>query len=421
MKNITNWLFHLFYVKRLKEVQSLSFKMKLETDTLKSNAIVEIDNEVEQHWLSINGLLYKLGIKSIQNLRARLHRDDFGKQALSHNPVFSANQIAAIKIAYWVCLTLIVFLSGAESFLYKLTASLFVAGAGEVVHYIISILFAVGLMWGLGFGFDQHFKYREVMERHEKEELTDIQLHKYRDMRYIGYFLFAICFGAIVFSGFARIFYLEYIPARGMSPERVASVTKASKMASIFSLLFTLLISFVTVTLKMKLAKASIQYQVYKEWHAAHVSRNDYTQRLYEDAKKLTLEVGKIIQKYWQLVADLKRVFKMKNEYDEMYATLNQEYIQLKAKPGFVVTTDIYSKFSPIQCAHEELFEFGIRNSKEIKDKLEFAEEILKVPKEHLEEHLMANLDHKKEPKDPQTIKIPATNGKAKEHEFSLH
>ena len=58
-------------------------------------------------------------------------------------------------------------------------------------------------------------------------------------------------------------------------------------------------------------------------------------------------------------------------------------------------------------------------NAKEIKDKAAFATDILKVPEEHVADHLAAIPDHKEE--TTQTFILPATNGKAKEHEFLTH
>src|SRR4051812_17642041 len=102
VKKIYNWLFHNWYVKQLKEIQDLPYKMKIETDSLKSNCILETQNDIEPLWLSIKNETYKLGIKTVQNNRSRIHRDDFGKQTVHPNPVFSENQIAELKCKFWL-------------------------------------------------------------------------------------------------------------------------------------------------------------------------------------------------------------------------------------------------------------------------------------------------------------------------------
>ena len=420
MKKLANWLFSLWYAKQLKQIKDLPFKMKIETDSLKSNCILEIENHVELIWLSIKGLLYKLGIKSIQNLRARIHRDEFGKQAICNNPVFAENEVADIKSKYWLYITIITGFCIAESFLYLLTASLFVPGGGLLLQLPVAIFLAVLVMLSLNYAFEKHFQYREVMERYSKKELTDIELHKYSDMRNIGYVIILLCFGAIIFSGLARIFYLEYIPARGLSPERVLSVTRASKMASIFTMLITIITALFMAMIKKDQTKISNRFRVYRTWHNAHVKRNDYTQSLIQSANRIILVTEQCFEKHWQLVIDLKRIYKMDTEYDEKYEALHQEYVQLKAKPGFRVTDDIYGKFSVIQCVYEEIFRYGVLNAKEIKDKIDFANEILKVPEGYLAEHLEAMAMQKKD-ETILTHVLPATNGKAKEHEFSIH
>ena len=417
MNKITNWLFHWWYVKKLQEQQSSPFKMKLETDSLKSNCILEVENEIGMPWLALKSLAYKLGIKTVFNNRIRIHRDDFGKQSVVANPVFTQNQIAELKSKFWFYRTILISFCIAESFLYSLTASLFVPGGGLLLQIPVAIFLAILVMLGLDYAFDKHFIYRDVIERHSKKELSEIELVKYKDVRNIGYTIIVLSFTAIIFSGLARIYYLEYIPSKGLPPERLISVVQASKMASVFTLAVTLIAALYMAMLKRDQAKIGIRFRMFKTWHAAHVQRNSYTQDLIKHANKIVLTTESVIEKHWQLVIDLKRVYKMGTEYDERFESLNTEYVLLKVQPGFTLTDCLYRTFAPIQCAYEELFKYGVMNAKEIKDKLTFASEILTVPEDHLEEHLAAIPKLKTEEVE-ETFIIPATNGKLKNHQF---
>jgi hypothetical protein len=271
-------------------------------------------------------------------------------------------------------------------------------------------------MFSLNYGFEKHFLYREVLERHNKKEIADFELKKYRDMRAWGYILMVLSFAAILFSGLARIFFLEHIPANGLSPEKLKSVQRASSMASLFTLFVTVITAIFLALIKQEQAKTAVKFRIFRYWHKAHVSRNKYTQSLIRNANKLRLIVEQRVEKYWQLVIDLKRIFNIENEYDEKYEQLHQKYVALKAQPGFILTDDIYTKFAPLQCAYEELFKYGVMNSKEVKEKLAFAASILKVPDDHLVEHL--RMTQKPIPDLEPLQPMPELNGKQKAHAF---
>jgi len=385
---ISNWLFRWWYVMKLKEQMNSPFKMKLETDALKSNCVSEIQNEIEPLWLSIKKLIYKLGVKSIQNNRTRIYRDEFGKELILPNPVFSENQIAEIKTKQRLYLIIIICFTIAESFLYYLTASLFVPGGSIWMKISVAVFLALLIMFALNYAFEKHFLYREAVERHSRNELNDHQLKRFQDTRNIGYFIIALCFAAIIFAGLSRVFFLENIPANGLGAAKLLSIQKASKMASILTMVVTFITAIFMASLKQDQGKYGMKLRVFKSWHNAHVRRNEYTQHLIKDANSIMLITEQYIEKYWQLVIDLKRVYNMENEYDAKYQQLHQEYDKLKAKSGFVLNKDLYRKFSPIQCVDDFLFRYGVVNDEHIKEKVSFAVAILSMPKEHITEHL---------------------------------
>lgn len=80
----------------------------------------------------------------------------------------------------------------------------------------------------------------------------------------------------------------------------------------------------------------------------------------------------------------------MEDEFDYKYKHLYQEYVALRSRPEFIVTDHIYTTFSPIQAAFEELFTYGILHSKEIKGKIDFVLSVLTIPEAHIAEHMEA-------------------------------
>lgn len=413
----SNWLFRWWVTMKLKEQINSPFKLKNEVDSLKSNSVLEIEQTTEPLWLNIKKLIYKIGIKTVQNNRVRIHRNAFKQLEILPNPVFTQNQIVGIVGKYWLFIIVIIGFIVSESFLYYLTASLFVPGGSQFMKIAVSIFLAMLIMFSLDFCFGKHFQYREAAGHHSKKEINDIELKKYRDRRNLGYALIVLSFAAIIFSGLARIFFLENIPGTGLTPEKLKSVQRASKMASLLTMVVTIIAAILLALLKQEQSKIAIKYHVYRNWHNALIKRNDYTQVLIRDANKMILITEQSIEKHWQLVIDLKRIFKMPQEYDEKYEELNQEYLGIKSKPGFTLNDHLYRKFLPIQAAHEELFRYGILNSAEIKDKITLANTVLKTPENYINEQLDA-INH-------QTQSVTSTpsaltlNGNPKDKKFS--
>ena len=106
----------------------------------------------------------------------------------------------------------------------------------------------------------------------------------------------------------------------------------------------------------------------------------------------------------------------MTQEYDEKYEQLNQEYVEIKSKPGFTLNDHLYRKFCPLQSAHEELFRYGIYNAVEVKEKISFAITILKIPDEYLTEQINAIFRQSKQ----QLTHLPNTSLNGRDTEKKL-
>ena len=413
MKNLSNWVLSWLHKKELQEQPDYPYIVKLETDDLKTRCILEIVNEIEPLWLDVKNGEYKLGIKTIQNNRARIERNDNSNtEKVARNPVFSEDQIAVLKSKFWLQRFVIIAFCIAESFLYTLIASLFVPGGGLYLQIPVAIFLAVLIMLALDYAMEKHFTYRDMVAHHNGKENGGAELKKHKDLKTIGHVIIALCIAAIAFAGLSRVFFMEYIPLKGLTPERIKSVTNASKMASIFTMLVTFIAAIFMAMIKRDQSKIGIRFRVYQSWHKAHVQRNIYTQLLIKNANKIVFVVEAAIKTYWQLVNDLKRALHKNTECDAKYQAADTEFTALIAKPDFQLNDHLYRRFECIQCMYGEIFEFGILNSKELKPKLAYILEILKVPEEHLAEHLASIANHKVEP--THTIILPATNGQLK-------
>lgn len=389
----TNWLLRAWYRYRLKEQQSSPFKIKSEMDLLKSNTILDILNQIMPIWLSVKALNYKLGIKEIQNNRASTQRDEFGKQKTFDIPLFSQNQIADITTKYIMYYVATIGFVIAESALYFLTASLFVPGAPTYVKIGVAIFLATLIMLALSYGFEKHYLYQHAAERQNTKDISSFELKRIQGIRNWGYALIVLSFAAILFSSFARIFFFEYIPMQGLDPQKMHSIEQASRMASVFTLLITIIAAIAIALIKQEQAKIGVQFRVFKYWRNAHMRRNTYMQKLIKEGNKILLTIEQIVDKHWQLAIDVKKTFKMETEYDPKYEKLHAEYEVLRSTQSFYLTEQIYIKYSVLQGAYEELFKYGILHSKEIGEKIVFVTTILKIPEAHVAEHLFSNLN----------------------------
>ena len=54
---INNWIFHAWWQYRLKKVQSLQYRAKMETEALVSNCVLDIQNDTAKPWTEIKHLL----------------------------------------------------------------------------------------------------------------------------------------------------------------------------------------------------------------------------------------------------------------------------------------------------------------------------------------------------------------------------
>ena len=115
--SIHNWIFEWRYARKIKKQQQSPHKMKVQTDLLKSNCILEIQQETRKEFPALKQLAYKANIKTIQNASARIVRDEKGTETIKSNPVFSDNQRADAKERNAYLITAI-FFTIAEAALY---------------------------------------------------------------------------------------------------------------------------------------------------------------------------------------------------------------------------------------------------------------------------------------------------------------
>lgn len=90
--------------------------------------------------------------------RESSNRDEYGKEIVKLDPVFTKNQIANMKSKWWTYLLLLILFGTAEAYLYVLTASTFMPSSPQYVQVLVGVLFAIGFMYALGYSFEHKAK-----------------------------------------------------------------------------------------------------------------------------------------------------------------------------------------------------------------------------------------------------------------------
>jgi hypothetical protein len=390
MNKITTWIFHLSWAHMLKKVLGLKYKSKMETEATISRCVLEIKNEVSVPWSKIKQIPYRLDIKAVQNFCVRWERNEHETPLLRPDPVFTTEEIAKMKLRFLYFVIIILLFPIGESFLFYLTSPLFVPGAGEGVKIGVSIFLALLILFGCGFGFDMHFKYRDALELHEKKRLSEHQLRTYRHWLILGYVVFLFSLLTVIFAGLSRIHFLEYIPVSDLPQERTAGIRSATEFGSLVTFCVTIVTGLLLAAVKQKQGKDNVRLLVYRSWHRANVRRNRLALELIRNATEIVSIVELCIEKNWQLQIDLKRIFLMETEYDPLFEAQYKTYMIEKAKPEFVLTENIYLRMMEVQGVYRDTFEYAILRDPAIREKLEFAKTIEKLPKAAIAAYILS-------------------------------
>ncbi|PQJ13014.1 hypothetical protein CJD36_004525 [Flavipsychrobacter stenotrophus] len=392
--------------------QDTAIKIRTQAEILRSECLLQASIETQARHARIMRLLYKCGIKTIQNSRARIHSDYLDQRTINPNPVLTENQIAELK-KYPLSLLLIAIFGIGEGAMIWLITPILMPGAEEWLNLVTAAVLALLGMCCINYGLTWHFKHKDI--RSKIPAAPTSMVSKYRDRANIGYFLITLTFAGLVASGFGRVYFLENIPADGLTAERIESLRMAGKFTSVFTMMVTISTALLMGVMKQESGDLGITFSVYRAWHVSNVRANKYYRRLLKEAGSLHSNLSQLIEKYWQLNLRLYELFKSDTGYDPKYEQLEGEYTALKSSAGFLVDNSVYLKFSPIQSAHEELYKYGFYNNNEINAKLSLANEAMEHAKKHLAEHapdLSPSVKESIVRKDP--IVTKPRNGRAK-------
>ncbi|HED05319.1 MAG TPA: hypothetical protein ENI61_01385 [Ignavibacteria bacterium] len=261
----------------------------------------------------------------------------------------------------------------AESGLYYLTAQVFIPGGADYAKLILALFMGLVVMVILNFSFEKHFEYREILANKEKLNISNEELKNKRDIRILGYILGFLSFTIMLAAGLVRIYFLEQMDLTGYTVREVANLQKVGAWASYLTLAVTFALAIFLALLKKQQMANSYAYKRYKKWNETVKKTNEYFQDRIKAKKDLENIYKPLIDKYWQLVKELERIWGI--ECDELNKDLFDEYKKLKRSGGLTIDDDVYKKYEDILFTDYELFKFGIEKDADIKDILAMVNE----------------------------------------------
>lgn len=358
------------------------FRIKNETERVRSAAIMDIERRTKSIWEGMNGMLYKAGVARTENGASRLIRGPVAEQVTA-NPVFTHDQEAGLK-KYVANMLVIIFFVASEAGLYYMISACYIPHSTPALRVVLALFLSFLGMKGVSQGYSARFIYLEAL--HTKT-LTAFELAERRDKYYWGTIVMALSFVGIVAAGLARCFFLESIPEGGMSPQRLHAVIMAGKATSVFTMVVGLTCAMILATQKHDQAALGQTYFKFRKWRKVTSKHDRCNKKLGSLAIAMLSIIEQRIEKAWQEMIAVKKNLASTDECDTKHAALNREYDALKAASGFIVTDAIYLKFSAIQGSCEALFKYGLLNVRGIKEKIALAHEALARVDNHVVEH----------------------------------
>jgi hypothetical protein len=362
------WIFKLRFRRRLKKQKSDPNKVDLNVKFLKASAIIEVLDyskaflkQIEDNLVHILKRTKKTSV--IEEGAKTLRKETNGNSEQS--VVFTEYEIQKIKSLnrfYYTVVTLFIL---AESYLYFLTAQVFIPGSGTIPKMILALFLAMVVMVILNYSFEQHFKYRELLNKKEEGDISENELKNANDKRKVGYFLMAVSFIIILAAAFVRIYFLEQIDLTGYSQDQVESLKKVAFWSSILTLAVTFGLAVFMAMAKRNQFENKMKLQVYKKWkeNISKLSQYKTSRTKIIDIIKSLLE--ETLEKYWQLVLEIRRIYML--EYDDNKKDIYDEYNKERMNGTLVINDTSYIKYEQIQSIDERLFKYGILNADSVK------------------------------------------------------
>ena len=318
--------------------------------------------------------MYKGGVAFADHGASRLVRQP--KEKVLPNPVFTHSEEAKLK-KYVFTFIVTAFYIGAEAVLYQLVSSSYVPGGSQLLRSGLALFLSALGAHGMYLGYSSKLNY--LYAQSIQDELTEFELTEFREKYIWGSIAAMLSLIGIIAGGLARIYYLETIPADGLSPERLQAVIMTGRATAVFTMAVGLSCGVILASQKHEQARLSELFARHLKWRRTLARQDRYNESISRLAVEMLSVIDELIEKAWQELVKMKGDLKTEDEHDARYAAMSQEYEALMATPGFVITDAVYARFSAIASTCEQLFKYGLYSAPGIQKKIAIAEDALKL------------------------------------------
>lgn len=357
------WKFSFYRTLKLRLIKNHVNKMRVTSHKLKSECVSEILDNYDSFQKKFAFLKEKLIVKSKKLTMINSDRDDMGK-IVTDVKGYTQKEIENLKGVYRMYWFILILFIGAEMGLYMLTIEVIMMNAPLILKIFGSLLLAFIGIFLFNMFFERHFEYVYAKSNRQKLNLSDADISTKKLMAIGGYILGFIGLVLIVLAALVRIMYIENIDTTGMTESEISFANK-------MNLIIALLMLFLTVAVAIGLAlfkKANhdnlIEYKNSKRLDQTLQKINKLKQAFVELKQNIDQSYKDSIEKYWQLLKELKRIWGIDVDQDN-----NELYKELKAEKyngTFVVTPKNYDKYEEIINTDKTMFEYAVCNETEI-------------------------------------------------------
>lgn len=357
------WKFSFYRTLKLRLIKNHVNKMRVTSHKLKSECVSEILDNYDSFQKKFAFLKEKLIVKSKKLTMINSDRDDMGK-IVTDVKGYTQKEIENLKGVYRMYWFILILFIGAEMGLYMLTIEVIMMNAPLILKIFGSLLLAFIGIFLFNMFFERHFEYVYAKSNRQKLNLSDADISTKKLMAIGGYILGFIGLVLIVLAALVRIMYIENIDTTGMTESEISFANK-------MNLIIALLMLFLTVAVAIGLAlfkKANhdnlIEYKNSKRLDQTLQKINKLKQAFVELKQNIDQSYKDSIEKYWQLLKELKRIWGIDVDQDnnDLYKELKTE----KYNGTFVVTPRNYDKYEEIINTDKTMFEYAVCNETEI-------------------------------------------------------
>jgi len=353
-----NWLYRWWYKKKLRKYMNQPFKIRNEANALKCSALINIVRITDRKLKEAEVRLNKLITRQKKEAMFEKYRDQFGNEKTITRPIFQQNEVEDAKSIVRRFFAAILLFVLFESVLWYFVADLFVSEGLQTLKILMAIFLGLIFMRVLERATELWSEYRLAEVEHNEERMTEIKFKKYKDNKKWAILLTILILLALIIAGISRLYFLEGYDPAIYGAEEAKRLNTLFMIAGIFLLILNIVTAIYLASISQKYNEIKIKYKIYRNW----VKHNRKIKKYVDDLRELIIDIANgikyYIERFWQLVIEMKRIYGQECDDDKM--NLYDEYKNLKIAGNFNITKDIYVKYEDIQSTDKELWEFGI-------------------------------------------------------------